>query len=56
MSTLKDFNRADFPTPEELDAMTEDIRSGPTSGVNCSDEDECFSENVFDDDSTVGFQ
>jgi len=46
----------DFPTSEELDAMTEDLRSGPTSGVNRSDEDESFSENVFDDDSTVGFQ
>ncbi|WP_049934183.1 ATP-binding protein [Haloplanus natans] len=46
----------DFPTPEELDAMAEDIRPGPTTGVNRSDEDESFSENVFDDDSTVGFQ
>jgi SpoVK/Ycf46/Vps4 family AAA+-type ATPase len=46
----------DFPTPEELDAMIEDIRLGPTSGVNPSNEDESFSENVFDDDSTVGFQ
>jgi ATP-dependent 26S proteasome regulatory subunit len=46
----------DFPTPEELDAMTEDIRPGPTTGVNRSDEEEPFSENVFDDDSTVGFQ
>jgi len=46
----------DFPTPEELNAMTEDIRPRPTSGVDRSDEDESFSENVFDDDSTVGFQ
>jgi ATP-dependent 26S proteasome regulatory subunit len=46
----------DFPTPEELDAMTEDIRPRPTTGVNRSDEDGSFSENVFDDDSTVGFQ
>lgn len=41
---------------DELEAMTEDIRLGPTTGVNRSDEDGSFSENVFDDDSTVGFQ
>ena len=46
----------DFPTLEELDALTEDIRPRPTSGVDRSNEDESFSENVFDDDSTVGFQ
>jgi len=35
----------DFPTPEELDTMTEDIHSEPVADVNPSD-----------DDSTVGFQ
>jgi hypothetical protein len=46
----------DFPTPEELDGMTEDIRSRPTTGLDRSNEDRSFSENTFDDDSTVGFQ
>jgi SpoVK/Ycf46/Vps4 family AAA+-type ATPase len=46
----------DFPTPEELDGMTKDIHSRPTTGFNRSDEDGSASENTFDDDSTVGFQ
>jgi SpoVK/Ycf46/Vps4 family AAA+-type ATPase len=46
----------DFPTPEELDGMTKDIHSRPTTGLDRSNEDRSFSENAFDDDSTVGFQ
>ena len=46
----------DFPSPSELDAITEDIRSRLTSDINRSDECGYFSENAFDDDSTVGFQ
>jgi AAA+ superfamily predicted ATPase len=46
----------DFPTPEELDGMTKDIHSRPTTGFNRSDEDGSASENASDDDSTVGFQ
>jgi SpoVK/Ycf46/Vps4 family AAA+-type ATPase len=46
----------DFPSPSELDAMTEDIRSRLTSDINRFDECEYFFENAFDDDSTVGFQ
>jgi len=46
----------DFPSPEELDSMTEDIHPESTADVDLSDIDSSASENAFDDDSTVGFQ
>jgi transitional endoplasmic reticulum ATPase len=46
----------DFPNSEELDTMTKDIHPESTADVDLSDIDGSASENVFDDDSTVGFQ